>query len=192
MQKHPESCLCHATQQQKCQWAEDIQKPACPRGLAIDTEMPVGHGSYYGVCVCRSQMERKRSENRALWREKKLGMWGWRQRGCCEEPALPPWAMMQPQPMLPLRVTSGFIAMQLLGSLSMPVAHITTKNHADFPGLGCCLGPHWCPRVVQSRPLSACSVLERWSHLLPAAALRRAGSAPLLGTRAGEQPPYGL
>lgn len=28
------------------------------------------------------------------------------------------------------------------GSVSMPMAHITIKTHAAFPGLVCCLGPY--------------------------------------------------
>lgn len=52
---------------------------------------------------------------------------------------LRPWC--NPSPCCHWGVTSGLTAMQLQGSVSMPMAHITTKNHADFPGLVCCLGP---------------------------------------------------
>jgi hypothetical protein len=35
------------------------------------------------------------------------------------------------------------------GSVLMFVAHITTKDHAGIPSLGCPLGPCRCPRAVQ-------------------------------------------
>jgi hypothetical protein len=47
---------------------------------------------------------------------------------------------MKFKPVLPLRAMSGPVAMQNQGSVSICVTHITTKGHADLPGLGCHLG----------------------------------------------------
>jgi hypothetical protein len=44
--------------------------------------------------------------------------------------------MVKSQPVLLLRAMSGSVAMQQHQSVSMSVAHITTKGHVDFPGLG--------------------------------------------------------
>jgi hypothetical protein len=45
----------------------------------------------------------------------------------------PTWAMVRPQPELPL------------GAMS----HITTREHGDIPGWGSCRGPGGCPGAVQ-------------------------------------------
>lgn len=52
----------------------------------------------------------------------------------------PPEVMVKSQSMLPLTM-SGSMAVQQQGSVSMPMAHTTTKNHVDVPDLDCCLGP---------------------------------------------------
>lgn len=46
---------------------------------------------------------------------------------------------MRFQPVLPLRVMSGSMAMQHQGSVSMSLTYSTTKGHPDISGLGCCL-----------------------------------------------------
>lgn len=75
-------------------------------------------------------------------------------RSPCEEPVVPPEAMVRSWPLLLLRSMSG---------------SVTTKGQVDL--LGCCLGT--CLRAVQS-----------WLSPSLAAALRRAGPNPHLGGRA--------
>jgi hypothetical protein len=52
------------------------------------------------------------------------------------------------QLMLPLKVMSGSVATRQQEFVVISMAHITTKGHVDFPGLGCCLGLYLYPRVV--------------------------------------------
>ena len=56
------------------------------------------------------------------------------------------------QSMMLLGATSRSVAMQQCESVLMSMAHITTKDHAESPGLGCCPrlwlcragpAPHW-------------------------------------------------
>jgi hypothetical protein len=47
--------------------------------------------------------------------------------------------------MLLLRAMSGSMALQWLGSGSVPMAHVTTKGNAAITGLDSHLGPCWCP-----------------------------------------------
>ena len=47
---------------------------------------------------------------------------------------------MKSWPALLLRAVSE--AMQQQGSVSMSMAHVTTKGHVVVLGLDCCLGPH--------------------------------------------------
>jgi hypothetical protein len=80
---------------------------------------------------------------------------------------------MKSQPLSPLKTMSRSMAMQQQGSVSMSLAHITTKEqgHKDVPGLCNYLGPHWGSSVVQS-----------WLHPSLATAPGRAISAPCLGS----------
>lgn len=58
-----------------------------------------------------------------------------------------------------VRSISGFMAMQYQGSVSISMACITIRDHADIPGLGChCLGPWRYPRAVQSWPCHSLAV----------------------------------
>lgn len=71
--------------------------------------------------------------------------------------SLLPEAMMKSQSLLPLRTMCEFMAMHQHGSVSVSTAHINTKGHAHFPGLGFC--PE--PRTVESWPHSShCSTQE--------------------------------
>jgi hypothetical protein len=78
-------------------------------------------------------------------------------------------AMVKSWQVLTLRAMAGSVAMQHPVLLS--IAHVTTKGHADVPGLGCYLEPCWCLRAEQS-----------WPHLSPAPALRGSVSVPHLGS----------
>lgn len=84
-------------------------------------------------------------------------------------PALPPEALVKSQSMLLLRAMSGSVTMYPQGSVSVSVAHITTKDHAEVPGLG-------CAELVP--PFTGCVTLESWPPLELAAAV----PAPLLGS----------
>jgi hypothetical protein len=91
-----------------------------------------------------------------------------------EWPAPPPEAMMKSQPVLLLKAMSGSMALQQQGAVSISVAHITTKDHAnalvwpvswdhiDVQGL-CRAGstPQWLWHVGElALPLTGCSTLE--------------------------------
>jgi hypothetical protein len=64
------------------------------------------------------------------------------------------------------------------------IAHITTKDHVDIPGLGCHGGPCWYPKAVTSwpHPSLGCGTLKSWSYLSLTATLGRAYTAPHLGS----------
>jgi hypothetical protein len=49
---------------------------------------------------------------------------------------------------------SGSMAMQWQGLVSMSVAHITTKEHRDVPGLDSRLGSQRCPKMCRTGPTS--------------------------------------
>lgn len=89
-------------------------------------------------------------EERSKWRLR-----GWREIDCCEQPALPPEPIVKSQPMLPLSVLSGSIALKQQGSVVMSITHIISKEHANIPVLGSCLGPCRSPNSVQSWPSSS-------------------------------------
>ena len=57
---------------------------------------------------------------------------------------------MKSQCMLPMLAMSRSLAMQLQGSVSISIAHITNTVHSAIPGLNSHMGPHISPRVVQS------------------------------------------
>lgn len=64
------------------------------------------------------------------------------------KPAPLPEAVMKPPPMLLLRTISESVAIQWQGSMSMSVAHITTRDHGVVQGLGSHLGPCGYPGDV--------------------------------------------
>lgn len=80
--------------------------------------------------------------------------------------------MVKTQPLLPLTAMSGSMAMQWLGSVSMSLTHISTREYRDVPGLGSRLGSQRCPKMGRTGPNS---------H--QAAAFGRAGSVPHLGSK---------
>ena len=45
--------------------------------------------------------------------------------------------MVMSLPVLPLGTRSVSVALQQQKSVLMSMAHVTTKDHADIPGLGC-------------------------------------------------------
>ena len=55
---------------------------------------------------------------------------------------------------------SGAVAMNQHGSLSMHVAHITTKNQLDIPGLDCKIGAQFKGFAEMIPPFTCCSHLE--------------------------------
>ena len=55
---------------------------------------------------------------------------------------------------------SGDVAMNQHGSLSMCVAHITTKSQLDIPGLDCKLGPQFKGFAELMPPSTCCSHLK--------------------------------
>lgn len=66
--------------------------------------------------------------------------------------------MVKYYPVLTLNTMTGSVAMKEQGSLSMCVVHITIKGHVDIPGLGYCLTPCLCRKVVQNWPYLTASV----------------------------------
>lgn len=70
--------------------------------------------------------------------------------------------MVKTQPDLPLRTLSKSVVIQQHGSVSMSVAHATSKDHEDVTGLGCFLGTmlisQGCAELAQS--LTVCYALE--------------------------------
>lgn len=61
-----------------------------------------------------------------------------------------PEVRVMSRPMLPLRAMFEFVALQQQESVSMFMAHITTKDHVDVSGLGCLLESLPCLRSTQS------------------------------------------
>lgn len=61
----------------------------------------------------------------------------------CDWAALPPEALVKSHPVLPRKAMSGSEAIQQPRSvlMSMSLADVTTKDHADISGLSCGLGP---------------------------------------------------
>lgn len=57
---------------------------------------------------------------------------------CCEWPALPPWAVVK--------------SVQRQGSVSMSMAHISSREHGDVCGPGSFWEPHRCSEAVHSLP----------------------------------------
>lgn len=55
--------------------------------------------------------------------------------------------MVKYQPLLPLRVMSGSLAIQWMGLGSMSMAPITTREHRDIPGLRSCQETGGCPEL---------------------------------------------
>lgn len=67
--------------------------------------------------------------------------------------------MVKTQPDLPLRTLSKSVVMQQHGSVSMSVAHATSKDHENVTGLGCfLLISQGCAELAQ--PLTVCYALE--------------------------------
>lgn len=70
-------------------------------------------------------------------------------RACWPEcPALSPWAMVSPGPGMLLRVISGSVPLQQLGSELTSVTSITSKDHVDIQDLIRHLRPCWCPKAM--------------------------------------------
>ena len=94
---------------------------------------------------------------------------GWRGVTCCK---WPPGALEKSHlELLLLKVMSGFIPTQLLGSVSMSLAHITIRDHGDIPGQAATKDYMGCPGAVQSL-----------AHLSLAVALERMVSVPSPGS----------
>lgn len=76
--------------------------------------------------------------------------------------------------------------MQQQALMSMPLTHITTKDHASAPSLGSHLGPGRCPRPVQSCPRA---VTPHWLQNSEDVTLHSGGNmgelASVLSRRAG-------
>ena len=53
---------------------------------------------------------------------------------CCEWPNLPIGDIVRSQPKLLLKTMSISVPIQPQGSVSMSMAHITTREHGDVPG----------------------------------------------------------
>lgn len=84
--------------------------------------------------VCKNGVERREREVEQLeYYEERI----WRFEGREEQPAKLPEAMVKPWPMLPLCLGP----LPWSGSSLSIMAHVTTKDHVDVPGLICHLGP---------------------------------------------------
>lgn len=68
--------------------------------------------------------------------------------------SLPPGAIVKSQSVLPPRSMSGSMTMYQQRYVSMPVAHLISKDYVDGPGLGSHLGPLKWPGLCRAGPIS--------------------------------------
>lgn len=148
--RHPETCLppCHMVQAE-----EDTQEPA--NLMACPQQEPLQCASMWWIGG------RGRGSGQFKHWEERLGKARLQRKSLGE---VPTHAASEGH------AWRASVTMHWQGSVSISMAHITTKDHENIPCQGSRLGASRCQRVMQS-----------WPHPSLAVALGRAGSVPQWG-----------